>query len=79
MDTLLENIDKLHTTAKGLERMQRNLEIDEDIVTWLKSRINQNVMMLRKGKNLYISFDRYTFTINANTYTIITAHKNHDY
>lgn len=79
MDTLLENIDKLHTTTKGLERMQRNLEIDEDIVTWLKSRINQNVMMLRKGKNLYISFDRYTFTINANTYTIITAHKNHDY
>ena len=80
MNDLLMNIDKIHTTTKGLERIKKNLEIDsQDIVNWLKSKINENTMMFRKGKNWYVSFDEYNFTINASSYTIITAHLNHEY
>ena len=74
---LLLNIAKIHTTALGIVRIKRNLCLDvEDVVDWCKQKIqDENSSILRKGKNWYVSFDNCIITINAHSYTIITAHK----
>ena len=73
---LLENIDKIHTTELGLIRIKRNLELGtEDTVNWCKMKIKQTDNIYKKGKNWYISFDNCILTVNAYSYTIITAHK----
>lgn len=74
---LLKNLDKLHTTELGIERIKRNLSLDtDDVVNWCKTKINSvNAVIARKGKNWYVNVDNYIFTVNAYSYTIITAHK----
>ena len=78
MNDLIENIAKLHTTEMGTERIKRNLQIDvTDVVQWCRKRIlAQNAIIERKGKNWYIAIDDCIITVNAHSYTIITAHKN---
>lgn len=77
MSDLIENIDKLHTTEMGVERIKRNLSIDvEDVVDWCKTRIlSEGAVIERKGKNWYVHIDHCIITVNAYSYTIITAHK----
>lgn len=72
----LFKIDKLHTTDMGVVRVRRNLSLDtDDIVAWCKAKIrNPNSSINRKGKNWYISIDHCVITVNAYSYTIITAH-----
>ena len=74
---LLANIDKTHTTELGLVRIQRNLSLTEtDIVQWCKNFItNPESCITRQGKNWYIQKDSVILTVNARSYTIITAHK----
>lgn len=37
---LLKNLDKLHTTELGVERIKRNLSLDsDDVVDWCKTKI----------------------------------------
>ena len=50
---LLDNLDKVHTTEMGVERIKRNIEVDvDDIVEYCKSKIKQeNAVIERKGKN----------------------------
>lgn len=76
-DALIENIDKLHTTELGIERIKRNLQIEtDDVVQWCKSRILYNDARIeRSGKNWYAAADGCKITVNAYSYTIITAHK----
>lgn len=76
-DALIENIDKLHTTELGIERIKRNLQIEtDDVVQWCKSRILCNdARFERNGKNWYAAADGCKITVNAYSYTIITAHK----
>lgn len=78
MNDLIENIAKLHTTEMGRERIKRNLQIDvTDIVQWCREQIlTKDAVMERKGKNWYIALYDCTVTVNAHSYTIITAHKN---
>ncbi len=75
---LLRNLDKIHTTELGVERIKRNLSLEtDDVVEWCKQKIIlANAQIIRKGKNWYIHIDGCIFTINAYRYTIITAHKN---
>lgn len=77
MNILIENIDKLHTTELGVERIKKNLQLEtDDVVKWCKSKIlKKDALIERKGKNYYISIDSSKITVNANSYTIITAHK----
>lgn len=77
MNILIENIDKLHTTELGAERIKKNLQLEtNDVVKWCKSKIlKKDALIERKGKNYYISIDSSKITVNANSYTIITAHK----
>jgi len=74
---LISNIDKIHTTELGLERIKRNLCFDaDDIVGWCKQKVqDENSSIIRKGKNWYIYTDNSVITVNAHSYTIITAHK----
>ena len=74
--TLIENIDKIHTTEMGIGRIQKNLEIDVEPVNYCISKIKQDNAIVRKeGKNYYVDVDDYTITINSSSFTIITAHK----
>lgn len=74
---LLRNIDKLHTTELGTVRIKRNLSLDTDeVVGWCKTKINSaNAVITRNGKNWYINADGCVITVNAYSYTIITAHE----
>ncbi len=52
-DELLRNLDKLHTTQLGVERIKRNLSLDtEDVVEWCKAKIDSaGAVITRNGKN----------------------------
>lgn len=76
MKELLDNIDKIHTTTMGIERIKKNLKIDCDVVKYCKEKItNPNTYIYKKGKNYYCEIDNIRITINSYNYTIITAHK----
>ena len=79
MNDLINNIEKVHTTEMGLERIKRNLSLiiaNEDIVPYCKGLIlNRGASIERKGKNWYVHMADCLITINASSYTIITAHK----
>ena len=76
---LIENLDKLHTTAMGVERIRRNLELSDDVkdvVTFCRQKIlDDKAEITRQGKNWYVKIDGCIITVNAYSYTIITAHK----
>lgn len=74
---LLENLDKLHTTELGIERIKRNLSLEtDDVVEWCRGKIRSaNADITRNGKNWYIRINGCILTVNAYSYTIITAHK----
>ncbi|MDD6039558.1 MAG: DUF3781 domain-containing protein [bacterium] len=74
---LLKHLDELHTTALGVERIKRNLSIETaDVVAWCKEKICLEYAVIeRNGKNWYVTVDGCIITVNAYSYTIITAHK----
>ncbi len=73
---LIKNIDKIHTTEMGRGRISRNLFLGEcDAVLWCKEKILDSKEIFRKGKNWYITTGEAIITVNAASYTIITAHK----
>lgn len=74
---LLKNIDKIHTTELGVVRIKRNLSLDiDDVVEWCKTKISlPQAQITRNGKNWYVDVDNCIITVNAYSYTIITAHK----
>lgn len=75
-ENLLSNIDNIHTTEMGIERIRKNLKLDnENVVEYCKNKIqNQNCMIYKQGKNWYCEIDNMKITINSYSYTIITAH-----
>lgn len=75
-EILFSNIDQLHTTVMGMDRIKKNLKLDtSDVVTFCKNKVlNPNCHVMRQGKNWYCEIDHIRITINAYTYTIITAH-----
>lgn len=74
---LLDNLDKLHTTELGVIRIKRNLSLDaDDVVEWCREKIGSgNGVITRNGKNWYVNTDGCIITVNAYSYTVITAHK----
>jgi len=72
---LLINLDKIHTTELGVERIKKNLKLGNvDVVAWCKAKIKNANDIVRKGKNWYVYTDNIIITVNANSFTIITAH-----
>ena len=78
---LIENIEKLHTTEMGVGRIKKNLGLGViDVVVWCRERIlDKNARIERNGKNWYVMIDDNVITVNASSYTIITAHKGKEY
>lgn len=78
INKLMINLDKLHTTKLGMNRIKKNLSLwnIDDVVEWCKDKMKApNSEITKQGKNWYIVIDDYKITVNANSYTIITAHK----
>ena len=77
-EKLTAHLDSLHTTALGVGRIRRNLSLgaDTDVVAWCRARISAPGSEIeRAGKNWYVTTaDRCRITVNASSYTIITAH-----
>ena len=75
-ETLIENIDKIHTTEMGVGRISKNRGISGDVVEYCKEKILKDESVVeRNGKNYYVNIDDCIITVNASSYTIITAHK----
>ena len=75
-EILLSNIDKVHTTEMGIDRIKRNIKLNtNDIVEYCKNKIlNKDCNIYKKGKNWYCEIGNIKITINSYSYTIITAH-----
>lgn len=73
---LIQHIEKIHTTELGVERIKKNLKLDtDDVVRVCKELVlDQDAQIERKGKNWYVTVEDKVITINAYSYTIITAH-----
>ena len=74
---LFVHLNKLHTTDLGIVRIKKNLSLTVDnVVEWCKDKIqNDNALIEHKGKNWYITTEDIKITVNAYSYTIITAHR----
>ena len=71
---LIENIEKIRTTEMGVGRISKNLNLgDIDVVAWC--RLDKDAIITRRGKNWYVRIEGCVITVNASSYTIITAHK----
>lgn len=77
MNALLEHLDLVHTTAMGVERIKKNLDLQTaDVVEHCKALTTMpNSLIEKRGKNWYVTNGNVVVTINASSYTIITAHK----
>ena len=73
---LIDNIDRLHTTEMGADRIQKNLRTDtDDTVGYCRSIIlSDGCRIYRQGKNFYCETDTAVITVNSYSFTIITAH-----
>lgn len=73
---IFQNSNKYHTTKMGIDRIKRNLKLNtDDVVGYCESLImNKNCHIYRQGKNWYCEIDNVRLTVNAYSYTIITAH-----
>lgn len=73
---LIKHLEMIHTTPMGDVRIKKNLQIScDDSVEWCKQQIlNTGTRFDRKGKNWYVYIKQGILTINASSYTIITAH-----
>lgn len=61
----------------GIDRIKKNLNLTvDDVVLWCKEGIfSADCQITRKGKNWYAEVENCIITVNAYSYTIITAHK----
>ncbi len=72
---LTENIDKLHTTELGIERISRNLKLTTDVVEHCRRLVmDESCRIYKRGKNRYCEASGVRLTVNAHSYTIIMAH-----
>jgi len=61
----------------GTERIKRNCQLEtDDVVQWSRVQILVETAKIEMaGKNWYVTVGGYKITVNAHSYTIITAHK----
>ena len=73
---LLDNINKVHTTEMGINRIIKNLKLNtNDVVEYCKNKVlDKNCTIYKQGKNWYCEIENIIITINSYSYTIITAH-----
>lgn len=70
-----QDIEKIHTTPRGAERIARNLHLQEaDLVAWCKDAVRNADIMFLLGKNWYVYRGGNVLTIHVRRFTVITAH-----
>ncbi len=73
------DIQRIHTTPGGAQRIMRNLNLGQkDVVQWCRD-VTQRAptnAIVRRGKNYYVYGNGFVLTIHATSHTVITAHKN---
>ena len=72
------NIDRLHTTPLGRNRICHNLRLGADVDPLVKCReliSCHDARFYRMGKNWYVESRGCLLTINASSLTIITARR----
>lgn len=75
MDMLIKHLNDIHTKPMGYDRITRNLQLETDALEWCKNAVvNANNIQLL-NKNYYVYYCGAVITINAKSFTIITAHK----
>lgn len=75
MADLLDNLDLIHTTVRGVNRIKNNLNLsEENVIQYCKNAILSADMIMRTGKNYYVYYKGQAITVNAKSYTVITAH-----
>lgn len=76
---LIENLESIHTTVMGECRIRKNLALGDDVhdaVDFCKKKISDpGCMIYRQGKNWYCEIAGIKITVNAYSFTIITAHR----
>ncbi|HBB05501.1 MAG TPA: conjugal transfer protein [Firmicutes bacterium] len=74
---LLANIERIHATERGEERLIQNLKLaNRNPIRYVKDVLrNPKSHVYKKGKNFYCEYNHVRLTINASTFTMITAHK----
>lgn len=72
-EVLLSNVDKVHTTKRGIDRIKKNLKTDtNDVVEYCKNKVlNKNCNIYRQWKNWYCEIGNIKITVNSYSYTII--------
>lgn len=75
-EILLSNVDKLHTTRMGVDRIKKNILLEtDDVVGYCKDKIlDPSCKVYKNGKNFYCEVENIRLTINSSSYTLITAH-----
>jgi hypothetical protein len=70
-------ISKKLKYVMGIDRIRKNLGLDDiDVAAFCRSRIlDKSAIITRRGKNWYVRINGCVITVNASSYTIITAHK----
>ena len=74
-EILRSNLNRLHTTPLGAERIRKNLKIDcDDVVEYCRRMISdKSCKNAKTGKNFYCETENAVITVNSFSYTIITA------
>ena len=74
---LIGQLGRLHTTELGEQRIRRNPGLDTgDAVEHCRTLIrDRRCVICRRGKNWYCRLDGVTVTVNAQSLTVITAHR----
>ena len=75
--SLFANLNRLHTTGPGAERIRKNLGIAAaDVVACCRRLVETpGASITQRGKNWYVSSGGCLVTVNASSFTIITARK----
>ena len=75
-EILIANINLIHTTKRGYERIKHNLKLDTDeVMEYFKTIVlDKNSNIYKQGKNWYCENGNIRITINSYNYSIITAH-----
>ena len=67
---------EINNIQTSFSRIKRNLGLTDDVVEWCRKKImNKSAVIKHQGKNWHIKTDDCIITVNASSYTVITAHK----
>jgi hypothetical protein len=73
---LFANLEKINITESGIQRIKTNLGLNtEDIAKWCKQQIENPETITRTDKNWNVRGDGFVITIDAQSFTILTARR----